>query len=206
MTLRVEAACPGLLVLPDTYFPGWRATVNGRKRTIYATDGAFRGVTVPKGTSRVEFRYEPRAFPIGIALAVAGLAAFAHRLVSGCARGDCAGRDRRQASASAPNRRLADVNAAPDVRGTGTWPKPLPESRMTSSGSATHSWRAGSSTCRRAAGSSSASTMATPHVPATNAQRTLEIGAGLGAHLEFEDIEQQEYYARASYGKNSRRI
>ena len=66
VTLRVEAACAGLLVLPDTYFPGWRATVNGRDRTIYPTDGAFRGVTVPKGTSRVEFRYEPRAFPIGL--------------------------------------------------------------------------------------------------------------------------------------------
>ena len=50
--------------------------MNGRKAAIYATDGAFRGVTVPKGTSRVEFRYEPRAFAIGIALAVAGLAGF----------------------------------------------------------------------------------------------------------------------------------
>jgi SAM-dependent methyltransferase len=28
-----------------------------------------------------------------------------------------------------------------------------------------------------------------------DAQRTLEIGAGLGAHLEFEDVERQEYYA-----------
>jgi Bacterial membrane protein YfhO len=77
VTLRVDAACAGLLVLPDTYFPGWKATVNGRVRAIYPTDGAFRGLTVPKGTSRVEFRYEPRAFPIGIALAVAGLVAFA---------------------------------------------------------------------------------------------------------------------------------
>jgi Bacterial membrane protein YfhO len=76
LTLRVRAACAGLLVLPDTYFPGWRATVNGRKQTIYPTDGAFRGVPVPKGTSRVEFHYEPRAFPIGIALAVAALTAF----------------------------------------------------------------------------------------------------------------------------------
>ena len=48
VTLRVEAACPGLLVLPDIYFPGWRATVNGRESTIYPTDGAFRGVAVPK--------------------------------------------------------------------------------------------------------------------------------------------------------------
>jgi uncharacterized membrane protein YfhO len=77
VTVRVRAACAGLLVLPDTYFPGWRATVNGRNQTIYPTDGAFRGVPVPNGTSRVEFHYEPPAFPIGIVLAVAGLAAFA---------------------------------------------------------------------------------------------------------------------------------
>jgi hypothetical protein len=76
LTLRVEAACPGLLVLPDTYFPGWKATVNGRDRRIYATDGAFRGVAVPRGISRVEFRYEPRPFTSGLALAGTGLAAF----------------------------------------------------------------------------------------------------------------------------------
>jgi hypothetical protein len=76
VTLRVDAACAGLLVLPDTYFPGWRATVNGEDRTIYPTDGAFRGVIVPKGISQVQFRYEPRAFPIGIGLAVGGLFAF----------------------------------------------------------------------------------------------------------------------------------
>lgn len=77
VTLRVRAACPGLLVLPDTYYPGWQATVNGRAQTIHPTDGAFRGVTVPEGESTVEFRYEPRAFPIGIALALIGLAVFA---------------------------------------------------------------------------------------------------------------------------------
>ena len=51
------------------------------RRTIYPTDGAFRGVTVPEGTSRVEFRYEPRAFPIGVSLAAAGLVGFlGHRV------------------------------------------------------------------------------------------------------------------------------
>ena len=74
--LLVNAGCQGLLVLPDVYFPGWTATVNGEGRPIYATDGAFRGVTVPKGASRVELHYAPRAFPIGIAVACCGLIAF----------------------------------------------------------------------------------------------------------------------------------
>ena len=65
VALHVDAGCGGVLVLPDVYFPGWTATVNGEDRTVHATDGAFRGVVVPKGASRVEFRYEPRAFRIG---------------------------------------------------------------------------------------------------------------------------------------------
>jgi hypothetical protein len=77
IAMRVDAACPGLLVLPDTYFPGWRAFVDGRDRTIYPTNGAFRGVTVPEGSTRVQFRYEPQAFPLGIPLAVLGIVVFA---------------------------------------------------------------------------------------------------------------------------------
>jgi len=76
VTLRVRAACASLLVLSDTYFPGWKATVNGREREIYPTNGALRGVIVPKGTSRVEFRYEPRAFPLGLAVGFVGLGGF----------------------------------------------------------------------------------------------------------------------------------
>jgi hypothetical protein len=77
VTLRVEASCAGLLVLSDTYFPGWTAEVNGREHPIHPTDGALRGLVVPKGTSRVDFRYEPRQFSAGVVLALAGLAGFA---------------------------------------------------------------------------------------------------------------------------------
>lgn len=76
VTLSVDAACPGVLVLPDTYFPGWSATVNGRRATIYPTDGAFRGVAVPAGASRVEFHYAPQPFRAGVMLAMTGMAGF----------------------------------------------------------------------------------------------------------------------------------
>ena len=82
VTLHVQAACPGLLVIPDTYFPGWKAFVNGRGSVIYPTDGAFRGVLVPRGHSRIEFRYEPRGFRIGIVVALAGIAGFAGLVVA----------------------------------------------------------------------------------------------------------------------------
>jgi hypothetical protein len=75
--LDVNAACAGLVVLPDTYFPGWRATVNGQDKTVYPTDGAFRGVVVPQGRSTIELTYRPTRFNLGLVLAVLGLAVFA---------------------------------------------------------------------------------------------------------------------------------
>jgi hypothetical protein len=76
VTLDVDAVCPGLLVLPDTYFPGWSATVNGSDQRIYPTDGAFRGVVVPAGKSTVEMTYRPTRFTAGLVLAVVGLLGF----------------------------------------------------------------------------------------------------------------------------------
>jgi hypothetical protein len=73
VSLEVSAACPGLLVLPDTYFPGWTATVDGHDATVLPTDGAFRGIAVPAGASHVEFQYAPRAFSLGVLIAVAGV-------------------------------------------------------------------------------------------------------------------------------------
>lgn len=54
------------LVLRDSYFPGWKATVDGAPAVIHRTNRIFRGVVVPAGVHRVEFRYEPLSFRIGL--------------------------------------------------------------------------------------------------------------------------------------------
>ena len=75
VVIDVEAACPGLVVLTDVYFPGWRATVNGKSATIHPTDIAFRGVPVEAGRSTVRFRYRPTSFRLGLRIALIGLIA-----------------------------------------------------------------------------------------------------------------------------------
>lgn len=71
--IEAESAMPALLVLNDTDFPGWRATVNGQPAPIVTANYLFRGVFVPAGKSVVEFRYEPRSFQAGLGLSLGAL-------------------------------------------------------------------------------------------------------------------------------------
>jgi hypothetical protein len=75
--LEAEALRPALLVLTDTYFPGWRAAVDGHDVEILRVNGAFRGVPLTPGSHTIEFNYEPKSVRRGILLAVAGLALIA---------------------------------------------------------------------------------------------------------------------------------
>jgi hypothetical protein len=66
---------PGLLVLSDAYYPGWKAYVDGKQTPIYATDVALRSVFLPAGEHSVEFTYSPASFKLGAAVSIASLAA-----------------------------------------------------------------------------------------------------------------------------------
>jgi len=65
----VTLASRGLLVLADPYYPQWQVTVDGRRADILPVDSAFRGVVVPPGTHRVEFRYVDTRLRAGLAAA-----------------------------------------------------------------------------------------------------------------------------------------
>ena len=68
--IRIEARLshPGLVVLVDTYDPGWKATVNGRPAVVERVNLSFRGVGLPAGRHLIEYAYRPRGFLVGAAL------------------------------------------------------------------------------------------------------------------------------------------
>lgn len=70
IVVDVTTECPGLAILTDLYYPGWKARVNGSDAAIYATNIAFRGVPVGVGRSTIVFDYSPRTFRVGLALAL----------------------------------------------------------------------------------------------------------------------------------------
>lgn len=59
VTLTVETDRAGVVVLHDLYYPGWEVRVDGAQRPILRTNLLFRGVEVPPGRHRVEFRFRP---------------------------------------------------------------------------------------------------------------------------------------------------
>lgn len=59
---------PGLLVLSDSYYPGWNAYVNGKKSEVLRTNFIQKGVIVPKGNSKVLFEYQPLSFFQGFSI------------------------------------------------------------------------------------------------------------------------------------------
>ncbi len=70
--LKASLAQPSLVVLADSYFPGWKAyaraegDANERELTIYRADGNFRAVYLEPGTYAIRFKYTPMSFKLGL--------------------------------------------------------------------------------------------------------------------------------------------
>jgi hypothetical protein len=83
--LRVDRTGPGWLVALSTRFPGWEATVNGKRVPLRRANVAFTALPVEAGASDVVLRYRPLSVKYGLAitagslLVVAGLMAWTLR-------------------------------------------------------------------------------------------------------------------------------
>jgi hypothetical protein len=62
---------PGLLVISQAWFPGWTATVDGRRAPVLRADGLVLGVPVGPGRHHVRFRYHPPGLGAGALLSLA---------------------------------------------------------------------------------------------------------------------------------------
>ena len=68
LRLRVSADNPGWLVLGDSYYPGWKAAINGRPIPIYRANLSMRAIYVPSGEHQVSFIFKPDSLRYGLAL------------------------------------------------------------------------------------------------------------------------------------------
>jgi len=70
---RLDA--PGYVMLNDTFYPGWVASIDGTPAPIVNADYLFRAVAVPAGAHRIAFAYRSDAVARGVALSACGLVA-----------------------------------------------------------------------------------------------------------------------------------
>jgi len=74
--IAADAKRDGWLLLLDTYYPGWKADLDGKRAPIFRADGFFRAVKIPAGKHRVVFNYHPQIFYNSLWLSGAGLIAW----------------------------------------------------------------------------------------------------------------------------------
>ncbi len=65
ITLDAEASGNNLLYLSEVYYPDWKVYIDGQPAEILKTNYLFRGVVVPKGKHKIEFKFEPKTYYMG---------------------------------------------------------------------------------------------------------------------------------------------
>ncbi len=75
LDVAVDGDGPGILVVADTMYPGWTATLDGAPVEILPVDLGLRGIAVPGGPHAVSLRWEPSVARRGMAASAAALAA-----------------------------------------------------------------------------------------------------------------------------------
>lgn len=73
ITLSVRQPKNGYLVLSDTYYPGWKAYVDGESTKIFRANYLMRAIKLSEGNHNVVFRYEPLSFRIGLYITLISL-------------------------------------------------------------------------------------------------------------------------------------
>lgn len=94
VTVRAWTATRGVVVLADTWYPGWRATVDGREVPIAQVDYVLRGVPVGAGAHTVDFRYEPWTWKVGWIASGAAIVMISTAFLVGMRRRRRPGRER----------------------------------------------------------------------------------------------------------------
>jgi len=94
VTMQAVLQAEGYLVLSDTWYPGWTATVDGQPARVERANVNSRAVYLEAGTHEVRFVYAPSSYRVGMAISAA--AAVAIVAVAGAALGLAMARKRRR--------------------------------------------------------------------------------------------------------------
>lgn len=68
--IQSESSISSTLTLTDTYYPGWKASIDGKSVTIHKTRQALRSIQIPAGKHTVSFTYRPDSVKFGMMISM----------------------------------------------------------------------------------------------------------------------------------------
>jgi len=74
VVIKTESTGQSFLILSDTYYPGWKAFIDGKETKIYRANGIVRGIFMGPGSHVVKFVYSPLSFKVGTLISCATFA------------------------------------------------------------------------------------------------------------------------------------
>jgi uncharacterized membrane protein YfhO len=84
VNIAVQTSTAGYVLLADTFYPGWKASVDNHATPVLRANGAQRAVFVEAGQHQVCFQYAPASIRLGALISVATITlCLGHWLVSG---------------------------------------------------------------------------------------------------------------------------
>jgi hypothetical protein len=73
LTARVIADNITFVNHAQSYYPGWKAYIDGKQTNIYLVNGIIQGIKVPSGNHIIKFIYDPISFKIGAFISITSL-------------------------------------------------------------------------------------------------------------------------------------
>ncbi len=65
LQFQVETPASAYFVLTDSFYPGWKAKIDGQETEIVVANYAFRAIAIPAGKHLIEFSFKPISFYLG---------------------------------------------------------------------------------------------------------------------------------------------
>jgi uncharacterized membrane protein YfhO len=73
--VSTDAPSAGFLLLADTFYPGWTASIDGSPVPLYRANLSVRAIQLPAGRHDVRFAYDPPGFRTGLVVTGTAIAA-----------------------------------------------------------------------------------------------------------------------------------
>ena len=77
VSIQTEAPAASLVVISQTYYPAWRAYLDGQPTKIWRANYAFQVLEVPAGRHQIRMVYEDKKLLAGAVISILGLLACA---------------------------------------------------------------------------------------------------------------------------------